>query len=146
MRLWSLNPCYLDARGLIALWREALLARAVLKGRTKGYKHHPQLARFKSCPRPLSVINCYLRAIFSESRRRGYNFDSSKLDKALRCPKITVTEGQLLHEWSHLKTKLKDRDPERHRLFTFIGMPHPHPLFKVRAGSVEAWEKGKRSP
>ncbi|HEU5178767.1 MAG TPA: pyrimidine dimer DNA glycosylase/endonuclease V, partial [Burkholderiales bacterium] len=32
MRLWSLHPKYLDARGLVALWREALLAQAVLRG------------------------------------------------------------------------------------------------------------------
>ena len=30
MRLWTLHPKYLDAQGLVALWREALLARAVL--------------------------------------------------------------------------------------------------------------------
>ena len=29
MRIWSIHPRYLDARGLVALWREALLARAV---------------------------------------------------------------------------------------------------------------------
>jgi carboxyl-terminal processing protease len=29
MRLWSLHPKYLDAQGLVALWREALLAKAV---------------------------------------------------------------------------------------------------------------------
>ena len=36
MRLWSLHPRYLDAKGLVALWREGLLAQAVLKGQTKG--------------------------------------------------------------------------------------------------------------
>ena len=29
MRLWTLHPKYLDGVGLVALWREALLARAV---------------------------------------------------------------------------------------------------------------------
>jgi hypothetical protein len=43
MRLWSLHPQYLDPQGLVALWREALLAQAVLRGKTRGYKHHPQL-------------------------------------------------------------------------------------------------------
>lgn len=33
MRLWSIHPCYLDSKGLIALWRESLLAQAcLLKG------------------------------------------------------------------------------------------------------------------
>lgn len=44
MRLWSLHPQYLDAKGLVALWREGLLAQAVLAGQTRGYKRHPQLA------------------------------------------------------------------------------------------------------
>jgi len=30
MRLWSLHPRYLDAKGLVALWREGLLAQKVL--------------------------------------------------------------------------------------------------------------------
>jgi hypothetical protein len=33
MRLWSLHPEYLDANGLVALWREALLAQAFLQGK-----------------------------------------------------------------------------------------------------------------
>ena len=37
MRLWTLHPKYLDPQGLVALWREALLARAVLQGKTRGY-------------------------------------------------------------------------------------------------------------
>jgi hypothetical protein len=44
MRLWSLHPQYLDPAGLVAVWREGLLARAVFAGQTTGYKHHPQLA------------------------------------------------------------------------------------------------------
>ncbi len=34
MRLWTLHPKYLDPRGLVALWREALFAQAVLRGWT----------------------------------------------------------------------------------------------------------------
>ena len=33
MRIWSLHPEYLDARGLVALWREALLAQDGAAGR-----------------------------------------------------------------------------------------------------------------
>jgi hypothetical protein len=32
MRLWTLHPQYLDPRGLVALWRVALLAQQVLLG------------------------------------------------------------------------------------------------------------------
>jgi len=46
MRIWSLHPKYLDTKGLVALWRDALLARHVLQGKTTGYKNHPQLNRF----------------------------------------------------------------------------------------------------
>ena len=46
MRLWSLHPKYLDIKGLVACWREGLLARKVLLDQTKGYKNHPQLIRF----------------------------------------------------------------------------------------------------
>lgn len=48
MRLWSLHSRYLDSRGLVALWRESLRAQKVLMGDTIGYRHHPQLDRFRA--------------------------------------------------------------------------------------------------
>ncbi|MFZ2406304.1 MAG: pyrimidine dimer DNA glycosylase/endonuclease V [Methylobacter sp.] len=38
--------------GLLALWREALLAQKVLRGESRGYRHHPQLARFRELVDP----------------------------------------------------------------------------------------------
>jgi hypothetical protein len=81
MRLWSLHPQYLDTKGLIALWREALLAQAVLSNKTRGYKQHPQLLRFKTCTNPSLQICNYLRSIHGEAVRRGYNFDEAKLGR-----------------------------------------------------------------
>src|SRR5688500_18766973 len=75
MRLWTLHPKHLDRRGLVALWREALLAQAVLAGRTIGYRHHPQLTRFRQCQDPRSAISHYLVGVHEEARRRGYAFD-----------------------------------------------------------------------
>ena len=63
MRLWSLHPSYLDQKALVAVWREGLLARAVLRNATRGYRRHPQLIRFRSHPAPLSAINNYLSLI-----------------------------------------------------------------------------------
>ena len=81
MRLWSVHPRYLDARGLVALWREALLAKAVLGGRTKGYRQHPQLTRFRAHPAPRLAINAYLQAIHEEATARGYHFDRRKIGR-----------------------------------------------------------------
>lgn len=64
MRLWSIHPKYLDAKGLVALWREALLAQNVLLGNTKGYKNHPQLIRFKNHTDSISAIGFYLHEIY----------------------------------------------------------------------------------
>ena len=60
MRLWSIHPKYLDSKGLVAVWREGLLARSVLDGKTKGYKNHPQLIRFKNQKEPLLFLDTYL--------------------------------------------------------------------------------------
>ena len=79
VRLWTFHPKYLDARGLVALWREGLLARAVLKRQTKGYRHHPQLARFRAHPSPIAAINAYLRMVLVEAEARGYAFDRTKI-------------------------------------------------------------------
>jgi hypothetical protein len=143
MRLWTLHPKYLDAKGLVALWREALLAQKVLQGATRGYRHHPQLLRFSAAKNPPAVLAAYLLAAHEESVRRGYNFNASKIGTRRSRSKIRETRGQLLYEWSHLKQKLKKRDPERHREFASVKIPKPHPLFKIIPGKVRVWEKVK---
>jgi len=140
MRLWSLHPKYHDARGLAALWREALLAQKVLQGKTKGYQRHPQLARFLSHPRPTAAIAVYLRAIHAESLRRGYFFDASKIAPVRTTRRIACTRGQLLHEWEHLKKKLRTRDPVRYRKLVRRALPDLHPFFTLVSGSRETWE------
>jgi hypothetical protein len=141
MRLWTLHPKYLDAKGIVALWREALLAQKVLQGATKGYKHHPQLLRFSGPKNPPAALAAYLKAVHEESVRRGYNFDASKIGRKKSAGKISETRGQLLYEWKHLKRKLKKRDPKRLQEFDSVKIPMPHPLFKIVRGKVREWEK-----
>ena len=141
MRLWSLHPCYLDAKGLVALWREGLLARAVLKKETRGYQHHPQLVRFRQCTNPVNAINQYLRAIYEEATKRGYRFNADKLAGNENRVKIFVAKGQLEYEWMHLQVKLKRRDKVHYKKNRETPTIRPHPLFKVHAGGVALWEK-----
>ncbi|MFC4554777.1 pyrimidine dimer DNA glycosylase/endonuclease V [Georgenia faecalis] len=139
MRIWSLHPRHLDRQGLTACWREALLAQAVLAGRTRGYRHHPQLERFRACPDPLAAIGAYLGAVAAEAGGRGYSFDVGRIDRAAQpVPLLDVTDGQLAYEWGHLRAKLAVRSPER--LAALAGAPEPHPLFRVVPGPVAAWE------
>jgi hypothetical protein len=138
MRLWSLHPQYLDAKGLVALWREGLLAQAVLAGQTRGYRNHPQLERFRDRTGAISV---YLHHVADEAESRGYDFDRSKLPRRKPTALIEVSDGQLRFEWQHLLAKLRERDPSRHLKFAEIIDPIPHPFFVVVPGSVAAWEK-----
>jgi hypothetical protein len=141
MRIWTVHPKYLDGRGLVAVWREALLARAVLRGNTRGYRQHPQLARFRSERRPVACLNTYLRAIYHEAARRGYRFDRRKLGRAPGHHQIAVTTGQLAFEWCHLKRKLRARSPAAYRALRSERGPAAHPLFIVADGPVSAWER-----
>lgn len=141
MRLWSLHPKYLDAKGLVALWREALLAQAVLRGRTRGYRHHPQLVRFAEHRTPLAAISTYLEAVYREAQARGYRFDRSKFRAVSRSLSIPVSRGQVDFEWRHLMRKLRHRSPLTWRSWSKSRNPGVHPLFKIRAGPVEDWEK-----
>ncbi len=141
MRLWTLHPKYLDSRGLVALWREALLARAVLRGLTRGYRFHPQLDRFKSHPAPRSAINAYLAIIHSEAEHRGYRFDSRKLGPVRSRSRLLATSGQLGYEWQHLLAKLRSRSPSEYRQWRALHSPDPHPLFGIVPGPVEPWER-----
>ena len=142
MRLWSLHPQYLDPQGLVALWREALLARAVLKLETRGYRHHPQLIRFQAHPEPIQAIEGYLYAVFQEAVSRGFSFDAKKV-AAPRVPVslITVSDGQMAYEWTHLMAKLARRSPAVHQRWIGLETPDPHPLFTVTPGPVAEWER-----
>ncbi len=141
MRLWSLHPKYLDRQGLVALWREALLAKAVLRGVTRGYTHHPQLERFKAHPHPRLAINSYLAAVHDEATRRGYAFDRSKLGPIRAIDPVPVSSGQVAHEWLHLQRKLASRSPALLARWSGVAKPACHPLFRRRPGPVASWER-----
>lgn len=141
MRLWSIHPKYLDAKGLVALWREALLAQAVLLDQTKGYKNHPQLDRFKRAHDSISAIGSYLEEVWLEANRRGYKFDRSKIVKQKGRSKLSVTKGQLQFECEHLRSKLMVRDKIKLRELRHVKCPESHPMFRQKAGSIEGWER-----
>jgi len=146
VRLWSLHPEYLDPQGLVALWREALLAREVLRGNTTGYRHHPQLDRFRKHAAPISAINAYLAAVHAEALKRGYSFDRSKLAPVRRPVRLTTTSGQLSYESEHLSRKLRARNRASYRRFlgrcSGRGL-RAHPLFRVVPGGIQAWERSR---
>lgn len=145
MRIWTIHPKYLDAKGLVALWRETLLARKVLEGETTGYKNHPQLNRFKQSKRPLFVINQYLAEIYFESVRRNYNFDKQKINWSFKKSKLQVTTGQVNFEVTHLLNKLKTRDPKKYQELRSSSSYELHPLFTLINGSIENWEGSSKS-
>jgi hypothetical protein len=140
VRLWTLHPKYLDAKGLVALWREALLAQKVLRGKTKGYRHHPQLVRFQAHAKPVAAVATFLKAVHEEATRRGYKFDGSKIARIQITVRLDETEGQLLYEWEHLRRKLKLRAPKILAEHKQISSPEPHPIFRVVTGTVRNWE------
>ena len=141
MRLWSINPGYLDSKGLVALWREGLLAQKVLLGETKGYKNHPQLDRFKEQNDPVASIGRYLHAVYLEAKNRGYNFDKSKIVSIEFVKDIPVTAGQAEYEYWHLVSKIEKRDPKWYEDLNVKYIRFLHPMFCEIEGDVEPWEK-----
>jgi hypothetical protein len=143
MRLWTIHPKYLDTKGLLACWREALLAKHVLEGKTQGYKNHPQLIRFKNHPLPLKAINYYLQEVYNETIQRNYHFNPAKFLRwePENIERITTTTGQIQFEMVHLQKKLQTRDPEMAGILGSIELPEVHPIFKIVAGELEDWEK-----
>jgi hypothetical protein len=140
MRIWSLHPKYLDTRGLVALWRESLLAKHVLEGKTKGYKNHPQLKRFKETKNPVEVINQYLSEIYIEASDRNFNFDRQKINWNFTKVKMNVTVGQLNLEVLHLLNKLQTRDIKKFEELNTHMIFETHPLFQLVDGVLEEWE------
>jgi hypothetical protein len=141
MRLWSIHPYYLDSKGLVAVWREGLLAQACLGGKTKGYTNHPQLNRFKESKDPLGLISAYLLCIASEATKRKYQFNTTKILEAPSFYILPVTDSQIKFEWIHFLKKIKVRDPFLYQKLFKIDIPSPHPIFKLTNGDIEPWEK-----
>lgn len=143
MRLWSVHPRYLDRKGLVALWREGLLAQKVLQGKTKGYRHHPQLERFKNYDNPRKAISFYLKYVWSEAKKRGYHFKKGKISPRPtgKVRLLRLGRGQLIYEFDHLKKKLRQRAPQEYKKIASIKRPQPHPFFRVIKGTVAAWER-----
>ena len=141
MRLWSLHPRYLDSKGLVSLWREGLLALAVLQGKTKGYTHHPNLARFRLADNPIETMKAYLRCVFDESVKREYHFDPKKIQPAESVQSLDVTRGQLLYELEHLRKKLRIRNMYSYKQLKNVVVPDTHPLFIEVPGEIENWER-----
>ena len=147
MRIWSLHPRYLDPKGLVALWRETLLAQKVLRGQTKAYREHPQLQRFRLQDSPLASIADYLKVVHAEATRRGYKFDRSKINrKKGEVTPSPVHSGQLHYEWEHVLAKLKERSPELYQRFHDFKTPAVHPLFRIVPGDIESWERLDKKP
>jgi hypothetical protein len=141
MRIWSIHPQYLDTKGLVALWREALLAKNVLQGKTKGYKNHPQLNRFKNAENAVDCINQYLSDVYDEAVKRRYHFNKNKIEWDFRSNGLTVTTGQVKYETAHLLQKLKSRDVSKYNDLIIQKELLTHPMFHVIDGEIEGWEK-----
>ena len=140
MRLWSLHPRYLDTKGLLAVWREGLLAQKVLQNKTRGYRNHPQLRRFISSPEAVGAIGTYLRGLYLEAVQRGYHFDEEQINQSEFIGQIPCTRGQVFYEWNHLREKLRRRDIRRYQEMEGIREPELHPLFYIIDGDIENWE------
>jgi hypothetical protein len=140
MRLWSIHPRYLDAKGLVALWREALLAKHVLEGKTKGYRNHPQLIRFSNVENPVEAINQFLMGVYREAEKRNFQFDKKKIKQNFKLIKISVTTGQIDYEFLHLMEKLRTRNPKLYGEYKKEKNIEPHPMFKITDGEIEVWE------
>lgn len=141
MRIWSIHPKYLDSKGIVALWRETLLAKNVMEGNTRGYRNHPQLLRFKTSPNPLDAINYFLQHVWLEANKRTYNFNRLKFMPVRSVKTINVSSGQVEFERNHLLGKVKTRDKIKHNEISVVSHFETHPLFKLVEGDIEAWER-----
>ena len=145
MRLWTLHPKYLDAKGLVAAWREALLAQAVLRDRNDWL---PKPSSTDPVP-PLTLTGSKYRVLSSRAACRGKPAWVSVRPRKDRLPRggrsrLKATLGQLGYEWKHLRAKLAIRDKAWLASLGRVARPDAHPTFRVVPGDVEDWEVGGR--
>jgi len=144
MRLWSIHPKYLDRQGLLACWREGLLALSVArKGFVGAYSNHPQLERFKKTADPEKAIARFVFGVSKEMKARGYKPKAILAPMSMR--KIPVTTGQLSFEFVHLQRKLAKRSRkkflENSKAAVEKKTPSANPVFVAVKGKMESWEK-----
>ncbi|WP_110590448.1 pyrimidine dimer DNA glycosylase/endonuclease V [Microbacterium suaedae] len=144
MRLWSFHPHHLDRVGLVAAWREGLLAQAVISDPARGYSRHPQLQRFREAEEPERAVGEFLIAIVDEADVRGYRFAREKIRASGSSTPLRVTTGQLGYEWSHLLAKLRQRSPAVWERWRALPLPDPHPMFSIVDGPIADWERAER--
>lgn len=123
----------MDKHGLIALWREGLLAQKALNGGAKGYQNNPQLVRFKRQDNPLKAIGTYLSFVAAEGARQGYKLNHEKIlypnfDEAV----IEADLGQVAFEKEHLKDKLKRRDVIKFEELSSSKTIDANPIFNIQ--------------
>jgi len=155
MRLWTIHPKYLDTKGLLAAWREGLLAQKVLAEGTRGYRNHPQLERFKASGKALESMTAYLIDLHVEASRRGYAFDVSKIGikggsggrragasaEGGAPDRIPVASGQIEYEFELLKTKLETRDRAKLAELLRVETIELNAAFGKIEGGVASWER-----
>lgn len=141
VRLWSVHPRYLDPAGLCGLWREALLAQAVVGGEKKGYRRHPQARRVLEERDPRGAIRSYLRGVWEEGCRRGYRLDPRRIAWWDREARMTVPRGQLEYELVLLAVKLEARAPCLAGRLPSLEDVLPHPALDVAEGGLAWWER-----
>ena len=127
------------------MWRETLLAKHVLEGSTRGYKHHPQLHRFQVAEKPLDALNQYLSVVWEEAQRRNYCFNKDKINWNFEPGSLLLTQGQLDYEMAHLLSKLQARDQRKYEELLALKSCEAHPLFRIIKGDIESWEIIKNS-
>jgi hypothetical protein len=115
-------------------------------GKTKGWKNHPQLIRFKNHNAPIHAIGFYLFIIYNEGCKRGYSYNKSKMFKIVeKVSMINISKEQLAYEFEILKNRVRGRDHTKFLELLEFGKkesyPKPHPLFHVIDGKVALWEK-----
>ena len=145
MSVWTRCYKYIDAEGLVALGGEALLAKNVLAGLTKGYKNHPQLDRFYAHENACEAINAYLAEVYAQACARGYKFDAAKVGEfdERNLAKIAVSRGQIEYEFAFLQKKLKTRDAKAYERNLGVKNIEIASIFKEVDGGIEPWEKVK---
>ncbi|MCW4011914.1 MAG: hypothetical protein NWF07_02860, partial [Candidatus Bathyarchaeota archaeon] len=73
----------------------------------------------------------------------GYNYNYSKILYPVESvEKIALNRGQLQYEFEILQERLSKRAPSKYFENKDTVVVEPHPLFTIREGSIEPWEKG----
>jgi uncharacterized protein YbgA (DUF1722 family) len=138
VRVWDVNPGYLNRQSLLGEHRELHAIVSIIKNNKKGYSHHPETLRWKNFG---WALNQRHRLLATEMNLRGYMDRSPVLLRTQRQKWPEVFVDPPVTQLSILAEKYKDKEQGRIPLPKNVQQLWAHHKYSVMARDATEYKR-----